>query len=341
MKHVIMSLAAIVLLASLSVPAFAQDEKEKEKEVKEKKKEVEQIVVTRKGNTDEKIVIEIKGDKVTINGKPAEDIKDGDVTVRRNKVRSYQGLNAMTVPGFHGDNNFTWDNDSQQGFMFDFDENTAMLGVVTEKVDEGVEINEVTKESAAAKAGLKAGDIITKLNDTKIEDPDDLSAAVRKQKPGEKVTISYLRDKKEQKATAELGKWKGAGVFNVTPKIPDMQLFNETRPRVRTTPGSPYGQNWAWAAGGPRLGLSVQDTDDGKGVKVIEVDEESNAAKAGVKEGDILTHVNDKEVNGADEVAKIVKDNKDKSSIKLQLKRDGKTQNIEVKIPKKLKSADL
>ena len=74
---------------------------------------------------------------------------------------------------------------------------------------------------------------------------------------------------------------------------------------------------------------------------MIEVDEESNAAKAGVKEGDILTHVNDKEVNGADEVAKVVRENKDKSSIKLQLKRDGKTQNIEVKIPKKLKSADL
>lgn len=340
MKQIIMSLAAVVLLASLSIPGFAQDEKEKDKESKEKKKDVEQIVVTRKGSSDEKIVIEIKGDKVTINGKPADDMKEGDVTVRRNKFKSYDALNALTVPGFHGDNNINW-NGNSQGLMFDFDENTAMLGVVTEKVDEGVEINEVTKESAAAKAGLKSGDIITKLNDIKIEDPDDLSAAVRKQKPGEKVTISYLRDKKEQKATAELGKWKGAGAFNVTPKIQDMQLFNETRPRVRAVPGTPYGQNWAWAGGGPRLGLSVQDTDDGKGVKVIEVDEESNAAKAGVKEGDILTHVNDKEVNGADEVAKIVKENKDKSSIKLQLKRDGKTQNIEVKIPKKLKSADL
>jgi serine protease Do len=340
MKHVIMSLAAVVLLACFSVPAIAQDEKVKEKEIKEKKKDVEQFVITRKGNSDEKIVIEIKGDKVTINGKPSEELKDGNVTVRRNKFNTYEGFNAMTVPGFHGDNAFTWQG-SQDGFRLDFDENTAMLGVVTEKVDEGVEINEVTKESAAAKAGLKSGDIITKFNDTKIEDPDDLSAAVRKQKPGQKVTISYLRDKKEQKATAELGKWKGAGIFNATPHIPDMQLFNETRPRVRAVPGTPYGQNWTWAAGGPRLGLSVQDTDDGKGVKVIEVDEESNAAKAGVKEGDILTHVNDKEVNGADEVAKVVKENKDKSSIKLQLKRDGKTQNIEVKIPKKLKSADL
>src|SRR5688572_29627545 len=119
MKHVIMSLAAVVLLASFSVPAIAQDEKVKEKEIKEKKKDVEQIVVTRKVNSDEKIVIEIKGDKVTINGKPAEDMKEGDVTVRRNKLRSFEGLNALTVPGFHGDNNFTWQG-SQDGFMFDF-----------------------------------------------------------------------------------------------------------------------------------------------------------------------------------------------------------------------------
>ena len=69
----------------------------------------------------------------------------------------------------------------------------------------------------------------------------------------------------------------------------------------------------------PRLGLSVQDTDDGKGVKVIDVDEESNAAKAGVKENDIITHVNDKEVNSADEVAKLVRENKDKPNYDLKL----------------------
>ena len=96
-----------------------------------------------------------------------------------------------------------------------------------------------------------------------------------------------------------------------------------------------------YGGGQPKLGLSVQDTDDGKGVKVLEVDEESNAAKAGVKENDIVTHVNDKEVNSADEVAKLVKENKDKPNMRLQIKRDGKSQNIEVKMPRKLKTADL
>ena len=99
----------------------------------------------------------------------------------------------------------------------------------------------------------------------------------------------------------------------------------------------PYG----YQGGGPKLGLSVQDTDDGKGVKILEVDEDSNAAKAGLKEDDVITEINGKAVNSADEVARIVRENKDKTSMMLKLQRSGKTQNIEVKIPRKLKTADL
>jgi serine protease Do len=94
-----------------------------------------------------------------------------------------------------------------------------MLGVTTEKAEQGVTIQDITKESAAEKAGLKENDIITKIDDTKIEDPDGLSAAIKKHKPGEKVTVTYLRDKKEQKVTAELTKWKGDECFFNNPRI--------------------------------------------------------------------------------------------------------------------------
>lgn len=329
MKRIAMSLAAVVLLASFSIPVFAQEEKTKEK-TKDDKKDVEQIIITRKGGADEKIVVEVNGDKVTVNGKPVEDLKDGDVKVRRNKYKSYDAMDAL------GAYNFNWNDNEPFKFYGDVDENTAMLGVTTEKVEEGAKINNITDESAAEKAGLKKDDIITKIDDKKIGDPDALSEAIRKHKPGEKVTITYLRDKKEHKVTAELGKWKG-NAFTIAPKMPDMKILQEGLPRIRT----PYGQSWAWSGGAPKLGLSVQDTDDGKGVKVIEVDDESNAAKAGVKENDIITHVNDKEVNSADEIAKIVRENKEKISIRLQVKREGKSQNIEVKMPRKLKTADL
>jgi len=91
----------------------------------------------------------------------------------------------------------------------------------------------------------------------------------------------------------------------------------------------------------PRLGLSIQDTDDGKGVKVLDVDDDTNAAKAGLKEGDIITRINDKDVNSTDEVTRIVKENKTKPSMQFQVLRNGKTQTLEVKTPRKLKSADL
>jgi Periplasmic protease len=120
----------------------------------------------------------------------------------------------------------------------------------------------------------------------------------------------------------------------------DMNL-GKAMPRIQVNPAVPYGQNWAWSGGSPKLGLSVQDTDDGKGVKVIEVDEDSNAAKAGVKENDVISEVDGKAVNTTDEMVKLIKESKEKNSIMLKLQRSGKTQTIEVKMPKKIKTADL
>jgi len=338
MKQRTLKIAAIAFLVSFSFTSMAQEEKEKDK-----KKDVEQIIITKKGDSKDKVVIEINGDKITVNGKSIEDLKDDDIKVLRNKFKSFDGLNAYTMPrSGSGNYNFNWDDNNSMKYFSETDENRAMLGVTTEKTDEGAKVNDVTEKSAAEKAGIKEGDIITKIGDTKIEDPDELSQAIRKNKPGIKVTVTFLRDKKEQKVTAELGKWQGGNAFAIAPRMPDMNLLEQTLPHIQTMPRSYGGQNYSFVYGGtPRLGLSVQDTDDGKGVKVIEVDEESNAAKAGIKEDDIITHFNDKEVNGADEMAKLVKENKDKISFQLKVKRDGKTQTIEVKMPRKLKTADL
>ncbi|HEX7846405.1 MAG TPA: PDZ domain-containing protein, partial [Chitinophagaceae bacterium] len=193
------------------------------------------------------------------------------------------------------------------------------------------------------KAGLKEDDIITKVGDKKIETTDELTEVIKKQKPGDKVDVTYLRDGKEQKVTAELGKWKGANVFTTVPgQNFKMEHFDmgDIMPRARVGTPSPYNYNQV-RSGTPKLGLSVQDTDDGKGVKVLNVDDESNAAKAGLKEEDVITEIDGKAVNSADEVAKIIRESKDKISVMIKLKRDGKTQNVEVKIPRKLKTANL
>jgi serine protease Do len=335
-------IVAAALLAPVSLLAQKEgkdvkDEKEVkvEKDVKEKK-EVQQIIITRKSDKDEKVVVEINGDKVTINGKPLDEYKDkdGDISVRLSKLKNMDFL--ARVPGVKS----TWSTGSGDNFtFFGEDANRAMLGVTTEKTEQGAAINSITKEGAAEKMGLKEGDIITKVGDKKIENPDDLSAAIKTHKPGDKVTVTYLRDKKEQTATAELTKWK---VQNHTMDLGNMD-FEKIMPRTLTTPRAlgPNGQNWSWSGGAPKLGLSVQDTDDGKGVKVIEVDKESNAAKAGIKEEDVVTEVDGKAIKSTDDMVKMIKESKDKASILIKLQRAGKAQSIEVKMPRKIKTADL
>jgi serine protease Do len=337
MKKFVRKPLLILLGAMLVAPMalLAQGEKEKNKE--KEKKGGEQIIIT-KGSGSEKIVVEVNGDKVTVNGKPIEEYKGDNVIVRShsNKNDDWAFGNMGQNWGFSGDNVKTYNIDS----------NRAMLGVTTEKADKGVEIQNISKESGASKAGLKEGDVITKIDSKDIEDPDDLSAAIKAHKPGDKVSITYMRDDKEQKATAELGKWKGSNVFSTTPgqykvDLGDMNL-GKVMPRIQTMPGYRYNDALSgYGSNKPKLGLSVQDTEDGKGVKVIEVDEESNAAKAGIKNDDVITEVEGKAVNSADEVAKVIKESKDKNSVMVKLSRSGKTHNIEVKIPRKLKTADL
>lgn len=333
MKQFFQKTSYVLLVLALMAPVSLLAQKDKDKEEKDTK-DSEQIIIMRKDGSDGKVVIELDGDKVTVNGKPVD--KDGDITVHRNKIKDVWAFGGDGLAG-------SWND--YLGRTVATDENRAMLGVTTEKDSKGAEIQTISKESGAEKAGLKKGDIITKIDDKKIEGPDDLSAAIKQHKPGDKITVTYLRDGKEQKSSTELGKWKGlkqsvrvAVPNNYKMEFPNMNFDN--LPRIQSIPRV-QGQNWSWSGGGPKLGLFVQDAEDGKGVKVIEVDEDGNAGKAGIKEDDVITEIDGKTVNSADDAAKVIKESKDKVSVKVKLQRQGKSQDIDVKIPRKLKTADL
>ena len=338
MKQTLLKTFAIAAIALFAAPGLILAQ-EKEKTKTKEKTEKQQIIITRSGDKNEKTVIEIDGDKVKVNGKDVADLKDVQVHV-----------NNLNIPNIHfrtqGQNGFNmnFDDHGTGRALFSVDSNRAMLGVVTEYNDKGAEIQSITKESAAEKAGLKKGDVIVKIDNRKIDAADDVTDAIRAHKPGDKVAITYLRDEKEQKATANLGFYKGIDMKRMAPatKILDSYSMKEgVRDRA-------FEQNWSNAQGvyttsssRPKLGMSVQDTDDGKGVKVLEVRDDGTAEKAGIKEGDIITQIDDKPVNGADEVSKIMKDKKDQPVVKFQVTRNGKPQTIEVKIPRKLKTVDM
>ncbi|WP_326671152.1 S1C family serine protease [Streptomyces sp. NBC_01257] len=67
----------------------------------------------------------------------------------------------------------------------------------------------VSKDGPAARAGLKAGDVITKFNDTVVDSGPTLIGEIWTHKPGDKVTLTYKRDGKTATAEVTLGERKG------------------------------------------------------------------------------------------------------------------------------------
>jgi putative serine protease PepD len=69
----------------------------------------------------------------------------------------------------------------------------------------GANLAAVTGGGAADQAGLKAGDIVTKVDDRRVDSADALIAAVRAHAPGSKVQVTYIRGGSEHTATVTLG----------------------------------------------------------------------------------------------------------------------------------------
>lgn len=350
MKQTITKRFLIAGMALLILPSVVLAQKEKEK------KEMQTIIINREGNTDEKTIIEIDGDKVKINGREAKDNKDVQVNI--NTIKNHlQGKSFQMNNRTPGAQSWNFNMDGDRMSLYNEDNNRAMLGIVTEGADKGAEIKSITKESAAEKAGLKKGDVLTKIGGKKIESADDVSKIIRQHKPGDKVDVTYLRNGKEQKATANLGSWKGIKMNTVTvtrPKLESMGRQMESMGRQMDgmvtqfdgmapfeMPRITIERMNGFLNGRPRLGLSIQDTDEGKGVKVLEVDEESNAAKAGLIKDDIILAIDDKEVKSTDDITRTIRENKDKYTFTLKIQRADKQQTIEVKMPRKLKTVDL
>lgn len=288
-------------------------EKKVSKPAKDKADSSMNVTVTINGDTTENIAIVIDGDKITING---EVVDASDPRLKKMKRGS-----LTNQP------------------------NLAFLGVATQMDPAGALIVDINETSPAAKAKLKIGDIITFVNETKIMHPEDLYTAIGKYKPNDKINLSYIRDKKSAKVTIVLeenpNKIQGMTFEKDALDLSDLDLLNKQGRKFKfSMPELPnIDQLMTKADKKPKLGISVEDLETGKGVKVTNVAEDSPAAKAGIQKGDILTQLN---------VAEITDVNFMKwqyyypgQVLKITIDRKGEKRTVEVKIPKKINTADL
>lgn len=352
MKKIVLT-TALISFAALVNSSSAQSENGNTE-----KKETQEIIIRKKGDKDTKLTVEIKGDDITVNGKPLSDYKDENITVNKRKI---------IIGNKFSDGRFQFDPLTVEGFSInsDMNSNSAFLGVSTEQKDGGASIINVSKESAAEKAGLKKGDIITKLGDKNIDGPQALFDAVSAMKPKDNVTIYYKRDGKESSTQATLGESKSTKAWTYSFNSPDGNIRTYKVPGVRLNPKIESWDDKDFDQMAPRiwsprvennidkyyfnnvfprqqrLGIKIQDTEDGKGVKILDVDKDSPAEKAGLKKDDVVTEIGGEKVANTDDARDQLEDNKDKSSYTLKASRNGNKMSFEIKIPKKLKTANL
>ncbi|HWP86210.1 MAG TPA: Do family serine endopeptidase [Terriglobia bacterium] len=177
--------------------------------------------------------------------------------------------------------------------------------------EHGVVITSVQPGGPADEAGLKQGDVIVAINDSPIHSPDDLLAQVAALPVGEKATVRYIRDKKEQSTQlvpgdrAEMLAEQGGG-------------------------GTPFGGG---RPGTPaKFGISVQNLtpqiarqmgleSDARGVVVSSVDEASFAEEIGLRRGDVILEINHEPVRSVEDVLRLQRNLKSGSDVVFLVKR--------------------
>lgn len=165
------------------------------------------------------------------------------------------------------------------------------------KAPEGAFVQSVEKGKPAEKAGLKHDDIITRVDDVAVKSNRDLIDYVSSKAPGTKITLTFLRDGKEQTAVATL----------------------ETRPEDGEKPAVADEEDGRASSRQKLLGLEIDDltartrrsygigSEPAKGVVITHVKAVSPAADANLLEGDVILEVNGAPVSSVDELQAAIK----------------------------------
>lgn len=252
-------------------------------------------------------------------------------------------------------------------FSFSFDGDGGYLGVQTEEVTrdnlakfglrdvKGVGIESVVDGSPAQTAGLQKGDVIVKLNGDDITSSRKLTRLVSEISPDHQARLTVLRNGSEREVTVTVGKRPGfkfedgafAGVMAPLgriemPQMPDMPSMPnfERLPRGDWSPLPPGASDAPFALafdtrrqiGAGLMPLSKQLAAhygvEG-GSLVSDVRENSPAAKAGLKAGDIIVEAEGKPVKGDGDLVRAIAEKKD-GPVTLVIVRDRNRQTISV-----------
>jgi Do/DeqQ family serine protease len=172
----------------------------------------------------------------------------------------------------------------------------------------GVLVGDVDPRGAAARAGLKRGDVIRKIDNAEVNNPNALRNRIAMTEPGSEVTLTLIRDGKEQQIKVKLG---------------ELRASRDAPDQEEDVPG----------AEGGKLGVSVQPltpdiarqlgmNSSVAGLLVRDVAPGGPAAESGLQPGDVIMEANRQPVRSTADLQRVLAKN---GPIVLLMNREGRT----------------
>jgi|GEM_PF-110589 len=195
-------------------------------------------------------------------------------------------------------------------------------------VERGVLVTEVVKSSPAEKAGVKAGDVIQKVNGKDVNSPLDLKNEILKLEIGEEIVLALVRDREEIAIALTTGKTPEE-IVRAEEEKEEEETEREIEEALDKAPEEVL------------LGIKVQPVtselrkkynlaEDEQGVVVTQVTPAGPAMQAGIEPGDVIKEVDRKNITGIDDFQEAIREVKPGEMILLRVRHGVWTMYITV-----------
>jgi serine protease Do len=232
----------------------------------------------------------------------------------------------------------------------------AFLGVGTEDISKenmgrygmrevrGAGVTKVVKDSPAEKAGLKEGDVILRFDGESVTSARKLSRLVNESAPDQTVRLTISRGGAEQEVSATLSQHSMKNLLGAAIQADVLKGIEKDWPQIQSGDG-----NFIFSLGANRrIGVSTQPltkqladyfgAKDG-GLLITSVNENSPAARAGLKAGDIITAVDGEKVDSSGDIVRAI-NKKEEGEISLTILHDHNSRTVNL-TPEKSKDSTI
>jgi serine protease Do len=178
----------------------------------------------------------------------------------------------------------------------------------------GALVAEVQSGSPAEKAGMQQGDVVTAVNDKKVEGPRELQLMIGALAPGSKVNLKVLRDGQERAVAVDLAERPSSKVASAEPADEDPDVLD--------------GVTVSDIDADARKEMEIPESV--KGVVITQIDPDSPSAAAGLRRGDVILEIERKAVSSSKQAVEMSEQLKKEKKVLLRVFSRGTTRYVVV-----------